>query len=537
MESKTYGNRRSEEELMKLTIENQKQLYKLEEQPDFKGTPEQLEMMQAFERAYIDGYPKISDEEWEILKYKFNYKESLVATAPSGRTWVKLLAPLPSINKAATIEDIKAFCNKFPGEEFIYEPKLDGVTANLRYVLDDFTNETCYKLDCITSRGNGRYGLKLNEYALSGVKLNGVPKYISINYIKKICGYLPKYFEIRGEAVINKSEKNIKKYAKDHDINNTIAEPIVWRSIVAGIFNRKVPANLEGVIKYLYNMTLDELIRNKGFYSYEENDWIYVEDNIENARLIASLGNDNHKFLRTSSLYIRKDGLICIKHADGEDYCFYDDGEELDIVTFSCTIDGVNKDIEELKDIPDLIFISNIIQYPENKPTDFYGKTKNIDEIVSKICKFYGCNENGKRDYKINRYRNTHQYALDGIVIKLANTSKETQNLDIRNSKSNNNKLVIPKYPADQIACKFLSEVVWVTLKKIEKTETELGNVTCQGILDKPYQTESGAWVETINLHNERWLTENDWIKEGGTYPMVMAMDIIPTLMNPEFFK
>jgi hypothetical protein len=86
----------------------------------------------------------------------------------------------------------------------------------------------------------------------------------------------------------------------------------------------------------------------------------------------------------------------------------------------------------------------------------------------------------------------------------------------------------------DQIACKLLSERVLVTVKSIEKKTTTLNNVTCQAVLDKPYQTESGAWVETINLHNIAWLGENNWIQEGKSYWMVMAFDIIPQLLPLE---
>ena len=75
--------------------------------------------------------------------------------------------------------------------------------------------------------------------------------------------------------------------------------------------------------------------------------------------------------------------------------------------------------------------------------------------------------------------------------------------------------------------------VVRVKLEKIEYKTTSLNNQTFSGILDKPYRTESGAYISTINLHNVDWLAKNDWIKEGNDYDMVMAMDIIPQLLNP----
>ena len=530
---KQYGNRRTDEELERVTAELNELTYALEEQSDFKGNEDQLRMMQNLERAYIDGYPKVSDEEWDILKKKFNYQESLISVAPSGRTWVRLLAPLPSIDKAGNLEELQVFCTKYEGEELLYEPKLDGLTANTRYVLDgdEGLGVSFYRKDCITSRGNGRYGLKLHEHALSGVRLNGVPEFIDVSYVESICGDLPEYFELRGEGVIKKTEKNLMKYRGEQQ--NDLAEVVVWRSVVSGIFNRKVPANLNGVLLYLYGKDLGQLVDNEGFFFDEMNGRVYVENNLQNARLIASLGNDQHKFLRTSMLSIREDGYVEIRHADGNSHGFYDEGEELDVVCYSCAVNGLNKDTEKIRDIPGVIFVGDILRL-DDKPTQFYGKTKNAIEVLEKVCEFYGCDLNGKRVSSKSRYRNLHQYALDGLVVKLANSTVETQGLDIRNSKSNNSKLVIPKYPADQIACKLLSERVLVTVKSIEERITSLKNVTCQAVLDKAYQTESGAWVESVNLHNGRWLGENSWIQEGKTYWMVMAFDIIPQLLPIE---
>ena len=530
---KQYGNRRTDEELDRLTKELNQLTYTLDEQNEFNGTEDQLQMMQNLERAYIDGYPKVSDEEWDILKKRFNYQESLASVAPSGRTWVKLLAPLPSIDKAGTLDEMRDFCAKYPDMEFVYEPKLDGLTADIRYVLDgdDDLGVRFYRRECITSRGNGRYGLKLHEHALSGVRLRGVPEFIDPKCVMNICGDLPEFFEIRGEATINKTEKALKKYRGEQQ--SDLAEVVVWRSVVSGIFNRKVPANLEGLLLYLYGKTLVELIQEQGFFSDEMNGLVYVENDVANARLIASLGDDEHKFLRTSVLSIRKDGYVEIKHADGNNYGFYDDGEDLDVVCYSCSVNGLNKDTEELRSISELLFVGDILRL-DGHPTQFYGKTNNVDTILEKICEFYGCDLEGKRIKGKERYRNMHQYALDGFVVKLAKSNGETQGLNIRNSKSNNSRLVIPKYPMDQIACKLLSERVLVTVKSIEKKTTTLNNVTCQAVLDKPYQTESGAWVETINLHNIAWLGENNWIQEGKSYWMVMAFDIIPQLLPLE---
>ena len=105
-------------------------------------------------------------------------------------------------------------------------------------------------------------------------------------------------------------------------------------------------------------------------------------------------------------------------------------------------------------------------------------------------------------------------------MIKLAKSNADTQGLTIRNAKSNANKLVIPKYPLDQIACKLESEIVEVKLEKIESSTTGLNNVTYQGILDRGYRTESGAIVSKINLHNPSSAAES---KREGPSGIVMA--------------
>lgn len=132
--NRNIANRRSEDELEKIKIENNKTAFTLEEQENFIGTLEQLEFMQNAERAYISGRPIMTDEEWDLLKVKHNYKESLTSTSPSGRNWIKFDSPLPSLNKGGSLEDLDEFLNKFPEDQkFIVEVKLDGLTANLKY--------------------------------------------------------------------------------------------------------------------------------------------------------------------------------------------------------------------------------------------------------------------------------------------------------------------------------------------------------------------------------------------------------------------
>lgn len=524
---KQVGNRRTEDELIKLTIDQQKSLYVLEEQKEFKGTEEQLEKMQAFERAYIDGKPLISDEEWDILKTKFNYKESLTSIAPSGRRWLKLLSPLPSIDKAGNIEELDRFLGKFnENEEFRVELKLDGLTANVRYLLNKETG--MYEEKYITSRGNGRYGLEINEFALAGVEKNWpseIPSDQVRNLFFKYNGTteLPEYFELRGEAVIPINDFTIRKYGKNS----------VWRSVAAGIFNRKVPANLNGLLMYLYGKDFVD------FMGDQEQVEIKI---ISEARLIHSLMNDNVSYLRGDSLTLYNNGIAICKHKNGDEVCFdfNNDKEELHIVFYSCSINGENISTELIKEIKGIAYQDSVKFLDQSLIKNFdvstlkhtSRTTKNRDLIKQAVFEFYGTDENGLRDIKKPRLRNLYQYAMDGVIIKPVNSNGNTQKMDLRNHKNNPNKILIPKYPEDQIACKLLSEVVEVKLERIEYAETTLGNVTCTGILDKTYLTESGAKVDRINLHNPEWLQNNSWIKEGESYLMIMSMDVIPVLLN-----
>lgn len=553
-EKRVVGNRRSEEELEQLKVDLNKLTFKLEEQTDFKGTQEQLDLMQAIERAYIDGAPICSDEEWEIMKRKHNYVESLASIAPSGRTWVKLFSPLPSIDKAGNMEELKNYFDKIKSMnlsgKFKVECKLDGLTANVRYKLSPYMDY--YNLDCITSRGNGRFGLQLNPYALAGVKTN-IPPEIHVDHIMKILDIkdinnLPAYVELRGEAVIPKNKHTEAKYG----------ENAVLRSVASGMFNRKVPYNLDGVIQYITGEEIDKKTGIKGLYktdleglfakySYHGLDIIFKG---ADGRLIASLdpnygteNGDPNKFLRNDYIEISMDGyneMITVYHKNGERYSFYPDYEELDVVFYSMSIGDSNIDTDKIKLIPGIKYISDI-QFAEEYRKELetknipltYRETNDIKNIYQAVFDFYGTDNDGKRNLSKPRLRNMYEYALDGVVIKPVDSNRETQGMFFRNHKNNANKIVCPKYPEDTIAVKLLSEIVKVKLVKIEQTETELGNITCSGILDKPYLTESGACVERINLHNPEWLEQNNWIKEGNEYEMIMSMDVIPVLLNP----
>lgn len=549
--NKNHGIRRSEEELEKLKIEQNKTTFKLDDQENFIGSPEQLEFMQNAERAYISGNPYLTDNEWELLKHRHNYKETTMSISPSGRKWIKFDSPLPSLDKGGSLEDVNNFLSKFPEKQkFIVQVKLDGLTGNLRYKLDK--ENMTYKLETISSKGNGLYGLKLNDYALSGVKMN-IPKEIDVNKIKTFLGNIPEHFEFRGEAVIPKVKSIFDKYGKDS----------VWRNIASGMFNRIVPFNLEGLIEYitdgkstLKNMCKEKECEFKPEFSGRK---CITPDIYNNMKLIASLFENEPDYeapKRGDRLTIENISdnsyKITIYYSDGHERKYIWDesrDEKLDFVMYSMSFDGSNIDLTDYiyrnnkwNELENLGFKTiNQVDFEESKRDNLNKKiqktfriTSDREEIHDAVNDFYGVNkETNKRDINLPRLRNEYEYACDGVVIKPIGSNKETQNVDLRLGR--NNKIVQPQYPEDQIAIKLLSEIVKVKLDKIEYNTTSLGNTTCTGILDKGYKTESGAVVSRINLHNPDWLANNSWIKEGGIYDMVMALDIIPTIMNPEW--
>lgn len=532
MEQRVVGNRRSEEELEQIKISMNKTSFVLMEQPNFIGTAEQLENMQNIEREYIDGGCPLSDEEWEIIKRKHNYVESPMSISPSGRSWIKLYSPLPSIDKCGDMSGLKAFLNKFKdGQEFRIQCKLDGLPGNFRYKKEKSDDgKIVFRLSNVSSKGNGRYGLELNTYALSGIRMN-VPTVIDELYVKEVLNLedgqeSPDYYEQRGEAVMKKNKFNFEKYGKDP----------VWRSVAAGIFNRKVPANFDGLFQYLYQLTFDEFMKVHEEMT-GENDFINI-DNIAEARLFASLDENSGRFLRGDKLTIFGDRKILVEHKDGSKYAFYDKGEEVDVVFYSTSIEDSNIDTEKIGSIPGVKYIDKV-DFQEDLKDELkdysltYRITSDKNEIIKAVADFYGTDLDGNRDMSKPRLRNMYEYAIDGVVIKPVDSNRETQGMYFRNHKNNPNKIVTPKYPEDQIAVKLLSEITRVKLEKIVKSETTLGNVTCSGVLDKPYRTESGTIVKMINLHNPEWIELNSWIKEGEEYDMIMSCDIIPVLLNP----
>lgn len=505
MSKQLTGIRRSEEELQELSKQANATGYRLQaDQSEFTGTPEQLEMMQTYERQYLDGSQTISDEEWEIYKRKFNYKESLTAKSPNDRDWFRMQAPLGSLAKVGSFDELKDWIENHPSDEFSVAPKLDGLTANVIYQLEG----NVYRQTIISSRGNGVSGLILYKNALSGVNIN-IPSEITLENMQEVfekldskyenASEMPKVIELRGEAVIPKNKETYDIYG----------EFPVWRNIAAGIFNRKMPSNIAGLTIMHDNGDLNDLQYQKALWSLTDSPYTW--------RQVKEVSAEN--------------GMVKVQFKDFEEtYKVHE--EYMDVVFYSIAFEGSNIDTEYLSLLKGIKYLDSINQESGKQEYPSRIVTKDVQEIIEYVAKFYGTDLNGKRDFNLQRERNRFEYAMDGVVIKPTHSDKNTQLMTPKLGR--NGKYVTPHYPSDQVAIKLESERVKVKLDHFEYRETSLGNHTVSGILEEPVMSESGSMVSNINLHNPVWLEKNDWIKEGHEYWMIMSLDIIPVLLNPE---
>ena len=92
-------------------------------------------------------------------------------------------------------------------------------------------------------------------------------------------------------------------------------------------------------------------------------------------------------------------------------------------------------------------------------------------------------------------------------------------------------KIIVPKYPEDQVALKLPIDPSRTKVLKILFKKTKLGNETVSCEIE-PVMVEGGSLVQSVNLHNPVWLSqpENSWIKEGVEANLYLGNDIIPIL-------
>lgn len=530
------GIRRSNDELEKFKRDKLANKFVLREQPNFKGDNETLEYMQFCERMYMIGKPVISDTEWDEMVKNSGYIESFgIVESASGRRYTTIKAPLVSLKKCCTYEDIKKFYEKYKDHEFLIEPKFDGLTFNATYRK---RNDGIYHLDSVGTRGDGLNSMLLNENALYGVVTDGLPYLIDIedvkkeardsNYYSSIIDEIEadEYFQIRGEAFARKDFYSSKK--------ETYWNDIVPRSIAAGIFNRKEPKNYsyfsklanENILKLTNDPDVPEKdimkATNKLMYKFDFDTknfnykLEFSENGIVVTKVICLAKNDNVKTHELCGMKLQE----CFKV------------ECMDFVTFSFASGkyGNIDDPEFLEMLNKYNRTFRTIKYYSDNYFDemFNNKVSTLEEICNIIDRFYGT-DNFERDYKKFRFKSNTAIPVDGIVLKIADSNNTTQGLTPR--RKPNGEYVVPHHPVDQIAIKLPTDPVKTRINKIIYKETNLGNTTVSCEVD-PVVAEGGTLVKNVNLHNPKWLAldENKWIKEGVECYLRLSQDIIPII-------
>lgn len=531
------GIRRSNDELEKFKRDKLANKFVLREQPNFKGDNETLEYMQFCERMYMIGKPVISDTEWDEMVKNSGYIESLgIVESASGRRYTTIKAPLVSLKKCCTYEDIKKFYEKYKDHEFLVEPKFDGLTFNATYRKCD---DGRYFLDNVGTRGDGLNSLLLNQNALFGVVRRGLPDYIDIEKLKEIVSdsryhmsiideiESDEYFQIRGEAFVRKSDYSNKADSYWNDI--------VPRSIAAGIFNRKESKNYDFFIKSIYEK-IYPLVKSGatgGEIQKATNKLLYKLDfDTKNFNHVIKF-DDCGKFEKILCIARNKDQTSFELPNEGNYIKQYFKVEHMDFVTFSIASGKYGN-------IDDPVFLNslkeannneiNTVMYYSDHYFDgmFNNTVSSLEEICDIIDKFYGT-DNFERNYEKFRYKSNTDIPVDGIVLKIADSNNTTQGLSPR--RKSNGEYVVPHHPVDQIAIKLPTDPVKTRINKIIYKETNLGNTTVSCEVE-PVIAEGGTLVKNVNLHNPKWLAldENKWIKDGVECYLRLSQDIIPII-------
>lgn len=521
MTEKTFGNRRNEQELQQFKDEKLRLKYRLIEQPNFNGSPELLEEMQKYERAYREGTPVITDEEWDDLVKKTGYVESLdQVVAPSGRRWIRMGAPLVSLKKIDKIESVEKMVQ--PGKLMVIGPKLDGLTYSAFYIYDDHKNLI---YDSIGTRGDGVHSLLLHSGALDGVTIYGLPKFIDAEtavFLEENGCVVDGRFELRGEAMIDKY-----RYCEENGLD---VETLVPRSISAGMFNRIVSSSLKYFIDTLWGKLGRPEFKN-GF-NQEEAVEINKSHTKETKKFLSSFGIIGRKSDISSVIAVKIGVNIAMYVSYKEDSSKFEletgtignlRVEHLHMISFSVASKHGNIDRPDiLNAIPGVKYVGSVEDFK-----DIYAVTDSPEEAVRCVDNLYGT-VRGVRDKSKERIKVTCRFALDGIVIKPLDSDAESQKLV---GVKKQGKLVISTKPADQVAIKLPTDPVRTRIIELVRTTTTLGNVTVRATIE-PTVAEGGATIKSVNLHNENWLSlpENQWIKEGAECDLRLSMDIIPIL-------
>jgi len=276
-----------------------------------KKYKEKINLLRKYDKEYFDqDTPSVSDQEYdkiknEILKFEkeHSFLESQYSPSkkigyqPSARfKKIKHDIPMLSLGNAFTKKDVIDFIKKLKNFlslkesgniTFSAEPKIDGISASLKYVDGIFTLGL--------SRGDGQIGEDITNNLKT---IKDIPKIIK----KK---NFPRILDVRGEVYISKSDfkKIEKKFSnprnaaggslRQKDPNETKKIPLKF---VAYGFGAVKPKNFEKQSEYL------KLLKIWGFNTNSFNKLVNTIEDIEK----------NHKIIETQRSIIDYDldGLV-----------------------------------------------------------------------------------------------------------------------------------------------------------------------------------------------------------------------------------
>jgi len=263
------------------------------------------------DKAYFEqDSPIISDKDYDVIKQeilnlekKYSYLKNKnspsqkVGYKPSGKfKKIEHVSPMLSLANAFSKEDIEDFLKKIKNflnikdsEKIIFsaEPKIDGISASLKYINGIFTLGL--------SRGDGKIGEDITNNLKT---IKDIPKKINKSNF-------PKILDVRGEVYI--SRQDFKKIAKQFanprnaaggslrqkDSNETKKIPLKF---VAYAFGTVEPKNFKKQSEYL------KLLKKWGFNTNSHNRLVSTIEDIEK----------NHKTIEEQRLTIDYDldGLV-----------------------------------------------------------------------------------------------------------------------------------------------------------------------------------------------------------------------------------
>ena len=129
---------------------------------------ELVDKLNHYTKAYDEGHPEISDQEWDDLYFQLqkfeNYTGLYLDDSPTQRVNYQVINklnkvehnhPMLSLDKTKSIDDVKAFIGN---KNYIIMGKMDGLTCSLRYLNG--------KLVSAETRGNGLVGEDILHNAL-----------------------------------------------------------------------------------------------------------------------------------------------------------------------------------------------------------------------------------------------------------------------------------------------------------------------------------------------------------------------------------